>query len=58
MLYEVITQTLGQRNNDPYKCFMWDGHYTWSSNGLKVQWAMLPLWGAKLGVNASMTSTS
>ena len=50
-------QTLGQQNNDPYKCFMWDGHYTWSSNGLKVQWAMLPLWATKLRVNSAMTAT-
>ncbi len=53
----IQRQTFGQRNNDPYKCFMWNGHYTWSSNGLKAQWAMLALWGVKLQVNPAMTST-
>jgi hypothetical protein len=53
----IRRQPYGQRGNDPYKCFMWDGHYTWSSNGMKVHWAMLPIWGAKLQVNPGMTDT-
>lgn len=53
----VRRQTYGQRHNDPYKCFMWDGHYTWSSNGLKAQWAMIALWAAKLQTNPGMTGT-
>lgn len=53
----ISRQTLGQQNSDPYKCFMWDGHYTWGSNALKAQWAMLAIWGAKLGVNPTMSAT-
>lgn len=53
----VRRQPYGQRINDPYHCFMWDGHYTWSSNGLKAQWAMLALWAVKLQTNPGMTGT-
>ena len=53
----IARQPLGQQDNDPYKCFMWDGHYTWSSNAMKAQWVMLPIWGVKLQTNPSMTDT-
>ena len=52
----IRRQPYGQRDNDPYKCFMWDGHYTWGSNGMKAQWAMLALWGQKLAVNPAMSA--
>ncbi|MFP4466671.1 MAG: glycoside hydrolase family 9 protein [Candidatus Goldiibacteriota bacterium] len=51
----IRNQAYGQRNNNPYKCFMWDGHYTWGSNGMMAQWANMALWGALLDVNPSMT---
>lgn len=53
----IRQQPWDRRHEDPYKCFMWDGHYTWSSNGMKAHWAMLPLWGVKLGVNVAMSDS-
>lgn len=29
--------------SDPYRAFMWTGHYTWGSNNLKANWANLAL---------------
>jgi len=42
---------------DPYKGFMWSGHYCWGSNSLKGNWGMLPLWGLQLNVNAGQAAT-
>jgi hypothetical protein len=36
---------------DPYRSFMWDGHYTWGSNSIKSEWANLLLYAIKLDVN-------
>lgn len=36
---------------DPYRAFMWEGHYTWGSNQLKSEWANLLLYAIKLNVN-------
>jgi hypothetical protein len=36
--------------NDPYRSFMWDGHYTWGSNSIKSEWANLLLYALKLNV--------
>jgi hypothetical protein len=40
-------------NSDPYRAYMWDGHYCWGSNQIKAQWAALPIFGIYLGVNPS-----
>jgi hypothetical protein len=37
--------------DDPYRAFMWDGHYTWGSNQLKSQWANLLTYAIRLNVN-------
>jgi hypothetical protein len=37
--------------NDPYRAFMWDGHYTWGSNQIKSQWGNLLTYAIRLGVN-------
>ena len=39
---------------DPYLAHMWDGHYCWGSNAMKVNWASLPLWAVRLGVSPTM----
>ncbi len=38
-------------NADPYRSYMWDGHYCWGSNQIKAQWASLPIYGIYLNVN-------
>jgi len=53
----VQNQAYGQRNNDPYKCYNWDGHYGWGSNAQKAEWAIDCLWAVKLNVNAGMSAT-
>lgn len=37
-------------NSDPYRGFMWEGHYTWGSNQLKAEWGNLLLYAYKLNV--------
>jgi hypothetical protein len=37
--------------DDPYRAFMWDGHYTWGSNQIKSQWANLLTTAIRLNVN-------
>jgi hypothetical protein len=32
-----------EKESDPYRAFMWTGHYTWGSNNLKANWANLAL---------------
>ena len=43
---------VGEYNNqtDPYRSFMWSGHYTWGSNLLKSQWANVLMFAVRLGV--------
>ncbi len=53
----VQNQAYGQRNNDPYKCYNWDGHYSWGSTSQKAEWAIDCLWAVKLNVNPSMSAT-
>ena len=36
---------------DPYRAYMFDGHYCWGSNQIKAQWAALTLFGLYLNVN-------
>ncbi|HVK16523.1 MAG TPA: glycoside hydrolase family 9 protein [Fimbriiglobus sp.] len=43
--------------NDPYRGFMWDGHYTWGSNQLKANWANLLTYAIKLGVGTAAERT-
>ncbi len=38
---------------DPYRAFMWDGHYGWGSNQTKAEWANLLLHAIRLNVNPS-----
>jgi hypothetical protein len=38
-------------NTDPYRAYMWDGHYCWGSNQIKAQWGELPIFGIYLNVN-------
>ncbi len=52
----ILNQTYGQRNNDPYRAFMWDGHYSWASNSTKAQWGLLAVWGVKLQVDTAHES--
>ena len=35
---------------DPYRAFMWSGHYTWGSNQLKAQWATVLTFAIRLNV--------
>jgi hypothetical protein len=42
--------------SDPYRSFMWDGHYTWGSNQLKSEWANLLTYAVKLNVNSANTA--
>jgi hypothetical protein len=46
---------LGEYNNgtDPYRAFMWDGHYTWGSNQLKSEWANVLTFAIKLNVGST-----
>jgi hypothetical protein len=37
--------------DDPYRAFMWTGHYTWGSNQLKSNWANLFVYASVLNVN-------
>jgi hypothetical protein len=39
--------------SDPYRAFMWDGHYCWGSNQLKSDWANIVTYALKLNVNAA-----
>jgi hypothetical protein len=39
-----------ERAEDPYRAFMWDGHYSWGSNQTKAAWARLAILAAELGV--------
>lgn len=52
----IQNQGYGQRANDPYKAYMYDGHYTWGSNQAKAEWGDLELWGNKLNVNAGLAA--
>jgi endoglucanase len=54
----VDDQIIGAVNSesDPYRAFMWDGHYTWGSNQLKSEWANLLTFAIKLNVNAANTA--
>jgi hypothetical protein len=40
-----------EKNSDPYRAFVWAGHYTWGSNNLKANWANLALVANLLGVD-------
>jgi hypothetical protein len=55
----VDGQILNSYNNgdDPYRAFMWDGHYTWGSNQLKSQWANLLTYAIRLNVNPANNAT-
>jgi hypothetical protein len=37
--------------DDPYRAYMYDGHYTWGSNMAKCHWGDIPLLALHLGVN-------
>ena len=54
----VDDQILGavSSQSDPYRAFMWDGHYTWGSNQLKAEWANLLTYAIKLNVNPANTT--
>lgn len=47
--------TVGYNNNadDPYRAFMWSGHYTWGSNQLKANWANLFVYALNIGLDPS-----
>src|SRR5204862_6924941 len=38
---------------DPYRAFMWSGHYTWGSNQLKAQWATVLTFAVRLNVGTA-----
>lgn len=44
-----------QKGDDPYRAYMWDGHYCWGSNQLKANWALLAVMAAQLNVNPAHT---
>ncbi len=50
---------LGEYNNgtDPYRAFMWTGHYGWGSNQLKAEWANILLYAINLGVGSTAQRT-
>ncbi|PKL91438.1 MAG: hypothetical protein CVV21_07590 [Candidatus Goldiibacteriota bacterium HGW-Goldbacteria-1] len=52
----IQNQAYGQRNNDPYKSYTWDGHHCWGSNGIKSEWGNLCVFGNKLNVNAGLSA--
>lgn len=35
---------------DPYRAYMWTGHYSWGSNKAKAEWGTMPLFAIHLGV--------
>src|SRR5208282_1014365 len=37
--------------DDPYRSYMFDGHYTWGSNSAKCRWGAITLMALHLGVN-------
>ncbi len=39
------------QGEDPYRAFMWDGHYCWGSNQNKANWAKLALYAVALNAN-------
>ncbi|MBC8106591.1 MAG: glycoside hydrolase family 9 protein, partial [Anaerolineae bacterium] len=54
-----ITQSwlaVGEYTNqtDPYRSFMWDGHYTWGSNSLKSEWANILMYAVRLNVGTQL----
>lgn len=34
--------------NCPYRSFMWEGHYTWGSNGMKADWGNIAMYAVAL----------
>lgn len=44
--------------NDPYRGYMWDGHYTWGSNQLKASWANILTYAIKLNVGTATDRTT
>ncbi|MDX1935362.1 MAG: glycoside hydrolase family 9 protein [Capsulimonadales bacterium] len=39
-----------EKQDDPYRGFMWDGHYAWGSNQQKANWAKIALHALRLNV--------
>ena len=56
MLKNGAQDLINNKNNDPYRGFMWTGHYCWGSNGLKARWAHLAIFAKKLGVDPTLDS--
>jgi hypothetical protein len=48
----------GAYNNgdDPYRAYMWDGHYCWGSDQMKALWAILPIMAIYLDVQPSQSN--
>jgi hypothetical protein len=52
MADDIIVSTYNSAaSSDPYRAFMWTGHYNWGSNSVKSEWANLLLYAIKLNVN-------
>lgn len=39
--------------DDPYRSYMWTGHYTWGSNSIKSEWANILLFAIRLNVGSA-----
>jgi hypothetical protein len=48
---DTILLSAATNQTDPYRAFMWSGHYTWGSNQYKSQWAALLLSAIRIGVD-------
>jgi hypothetical protein len=50
-----IDWTVGYNNNtdDPYRAYMWAGHYTWGSNQLKANWANMFVYALNIGLDTT-----
>jgi len=42
-----------EKGEDPYRAYMYDGHYCWGSNQMKSNWAKLALYAVALNANPS-----